>query len=115
MEFKGRAAAKCHPLRHGGGGGGATACCIESNGRAPAASRPQLQALQEGVHGRLVTQEGAISVIGAGLEGVRQRAEIQAKEFGRMQAAVRGDWQRAEEWIKGEIDRRMDQMGQRLS
>ena len=54
-------------------------------------------------------------MIGAGLEGVRQRAENQAKEFGRMQAAVRGDWQRAEEWIKGEIDRRMDQMGQRLS
>ena len=34
----------------------------------------ELQALQEGVHGRLATQEGAISVIGAGLEGVRQRA-----------------------------------------
>ena len=53
----------------------------------------ELQALQHGMAGRLASQEGAISAIGAGLEGVRLRAEMHAMELGRMQAAVQGSWQ----------------------
>ena len=41
-------------------------------------------ALQEGLAGRIASQEGAISAIGAGLEAVHQRAENQAHDFWRL-------------------------------
>ena len=65
--------------------------------------------------GRIALQEGAILAIGAGLEVVRHRAETQAQEFGRLQVAVQGNWQQAEQWIKAEMDRRMEAIRKRLT
>ena len=62
----------------------------------------------------MASQEGAILAIGTGLEGVRIRAEMQAMELGRMQAAVQDSWQQAEQRINEEMDRRMAQMGKEL-
>ena len=75
----------------------------------------ELRALQEGVHGRLSFQEGAILAISAGLEGVRLWAEMQAMELGKMEAAIEGSWQQVEQRIKEEMDRGMEHFGKHLA
>ena len=73
----------------------------------------ELQALQQGVGGRMEEQEGANSALGVELQNVREQAEMQATEHGSFQAVLRGDWHRGGEWIGTEMDEGMEQMGER--
>ena len=75
----------------------------------------ELQALQQGVEGRMEAQEGAISAHGVELQNVRERAEMQTTEAERSQAAVQEDWLRTEEGIGKEMAGRMELMGEKIA
>ena len=75
----------------------------------------ELQALQQGVGGRMEAQEGAISALGVELQNVRERAEMQATEPGRFEAVVQEGWCRVEDRISTKMGDRMERFGEQFA